>query len=288
MQRISYRLFFSSQTQKCHLSSLSPYLIIQSNFRTSQFRNHHATSRTSKTLIPAVHSTSKIVSYPLVKQTQRYCSNSNPKENVKQSENTKLLQRVWTIPNILSCGRMVLAPVVGYLVVTQQPVMAIVVLGICGISDVLDGWIARKFNQQSALGSALDPIGDKLIVASLSISLFLTGQLPGWLFGIIVCRDLMLVAFSLFIRYRTMTGPITLSRFVSPTVNTAVIHPTWISKLNTVLQFSLLGFTLADPIFTVFHPMLFPFQVLVGATTCASAADYFLNYKKSLHVVPKE
>lgn len=247
---------------------------------------YFSNKRNERNTLNHARKTSSFQYFPIT-QLKTYCTNE--KESLsKEKEATKLLQRVWTIPNILSCARMALAPVVGYFVITEQPVIAIGILISCAISDVVDGWIARKFNQQSALGSVLDPIGDKLIIGSLSISLLVTGQLPLWLFTMILSRDLVLVLFSFYIRSRIMTGPITLKRFVSPTVNTAVVNPTFISKLNTALQFILLGLTVTSPIFPIIEPTLYPLQILVGATTFVSFGDYLINYKKSMHVIPKD
>lgn len=205
------------------------------------------------------------------------------------SEDVKLLQRIWTVPNALSLARITMTPALGYLVITERPLAAVFLLAACGVSDFFDGWIARRFHQQSALGSALDPLGDKLLVGTLSASLYTTGQLPGWLILLILGRDISLLGASMVTRWRSLGEQVTFKRFLDPSVATAVVRPTWISKTNTALQLLLLGLTLGDPVLGthVIHQYLASLQWVVAGTTVASALDYIVNYRRSIKYIKK-
>ncbi len=85
-----------------------------------------------------------------------------------------LFSNVWTIPNLISFARILIIPVFAYLFYKGELIWAVAVLALSGLSDMVDGKIARRFNQVSELGKMLDPIADKLTVATIAIMLFLT------------------------------------------------------------------------------------------------------------------
>jgi len=106
----------------------------------------------------------------------------------------------WTeilrIPNLLSLSRIALAPIIGYYLWrgdTTATHIAIALLVVAGITDGLDGYLARRWNQVGRLGIALDPIADKLMAAILVICLVLFRDMPLWLAGVIVGRDLLII-----------------------------------------------------------------------------------------------
>ncbi|KAJ3331978.1 hypothetical protein HDU76_001652 [Blyttiomyces sp. JEL0837] len=82
------------------------------------------------------------------------------------------------VPNLLTLSRLVLSPYIGYLIVQEQFTVALYGLAAAGISDFLDGYIARNFRQKTFLGSALDPAADKILMTSLTISLCQADLLP--------------------------------------------------------------------------------------------------------------
>jgi cardiolipin synthase len=86
--------------------------------------------------------------------------------------------RIFTIPNVLTVSRIACAPLLGHAIVSGRTSTAVCLLGYAAVSDVVDGWIARKFNQASDLGSYLDPLADKLLVTVGCISLGSAGLLP--------------------------------------------------------------------------------------------------------------
>ena len=86
----------------------------------------------------------------------------------------ELFKGCWTIPNLISLIRIFLVPVFAYLFMQGDFVPAVIVLALSGLSDCVDGKIARKFNQISALGKMLDPLADKLTQITLAVLLFIT------------------------------------------------------------------------------------------------------------------
>ena len=101
-----------------------------------------------------------------------------------------------TWPNLISLFRLLLIPVFVWLVVAGHPGWALVSLVVLGVSDWADGFIARRFNQTSKLGKALDPVADRLAIIAIVLSLVLTGLLPWWVVVVVVLVDLVLVGLS--------------------------------------------------------------------------------------------
>ncbi|XP_020022434.1 cardiolipin synthase (CMP-forming) isoform X2 [Castor canadensis] len=138
----------------------------------------------------------------------------------------------WTIPNMLSMTRIGLAPVLGYLIIEEDFNVALGVFALAGLTDLLDGFIARNWaNQKSALGSALDPLADKILISILYISLTYADLIPVPLTYMIISRDVMLIAAVFYVRYRTLPTPRTLAKYFNPCYATARLKPTFISKV---------------------------------------------------------
>jgi cardiolipin synthase len=105
-----------------------------------------------------------------------------------------LTDRVWTIPNLLSALRLLGVPLFLYWVlVTEQDGRAVLLLVAAGISDYLDGTIARRFNQFSRLGQLLDPAADRLYIAATLVALVVRDGLPWWWALALVGRDVVLL-----------------------------------------------------------------------------------------------
>lgn len=108
-----------------------------------------------------------------------------------------------TVPNAITVARMVLlAPICFFLITDQAPVLTAVLLMVFGMTDWIDGYVARRFNQVSKVGAVLDPIADRLGVAVIASVLVIAGYLPHWVAYCIVLTDLALVLFYLFSRTR--------------------------------------------------------------------------------------
>ena len=117
------------------------------------------------------------------------------------------------IPNIISVIRILLVAPVVYCLLNQQFQVAWWLFVIAGISDGVDGYLARRFNWQTELGATLDPIGDKLLMVFSYLALGWLAQLPIWLVILVILRDVVIVSGTLF--YRRLTGENELERMAA-------------------------------------------------------------------------
>ncbi|MEQ8967069.1 MAG: CDP-alcohol phosphatidyltransferase family protein [Azospirillaceae bacterium] len=177
---------------------------------------------------------------------------------------------VVALPNLISLARLLLAPVAIWLVITDQRGAAFWIFLIAGISDGLDGFLARVCRARTELGAWLDPLADKLLLAGVFVALGLTGILDAWIVTLVVTRDVFII------------GGVVLLKTMD--VNAADITPTAISKVNTFFQIALVGMALGDD---VFPPDLAPaidlLVWLVAATTALSGLVYMRRASRRLH-----
>ncbi|MCP4010005.1 MAG: CDP-alcohol phosphatidyltransferase family protein [Proteobacteria bacterium] len=125
------------------------------------------------------------------------------------------------LPNLLTLLRIVMVPVVIVLLNQNEYPLALFVFTMAGITDGLDGWIAKKYQLQSALGAMLDPIADKLLLVSTYTMLAVLGDIPFWLLILVLFRDLLIVG-----GYWILVAM----------DKKAEIQPIWVSKFNTFFQ----------------------------------------------------
>ena len=177
-------------------------------------------------------------------------------------------QRMITfIPNALTLFRLILIGPFLLSFYHQDYLTAFYLLIIAGFSDGLDGWLARYFNWQSPLGSFIDPLADKLLVASSFISLALLNQLPWWLVVIVFMRDFSISA-----------GVIAWYYLIQRKLD---FEPTYLSKINTVLQLSLVTLCLFELAFPPFSSHLIPTLILLTtATTTITYIHYVWTWGK--------
>jgi cardiolipin synthase len=97
------------------------------------------------------------------------------------------------LPNLLSFLRILLVPVFLWLIVDGQSILAIGVLAFSSATDYLDGWLARRWNQQTRLGQLLDPAADRLYIFATLLGLTIVGYVPSWLFWVVLARELVLI-----------------------------------------------------------------------------------------------
>jgi len=135
------------------------------------------------------------------------------------------------IPNLITVLRVVAAPALILLLKNGNYELALVLFLVAGISDGLDGYIAKRFNVQSQFGAMLDPVADKILLVSCFVMLTLLGYLPFWLLVLISFRDLVIV------------GGYLVLVMLKVTVKMA---PSVVSKINTVCQICLVGLMLAE------------------------------------------
>jgi cardiolipin synthase (CMP-forming) len=118
---------------------------------------------------------------------------------------------IWTPPNLLSLSRVVLAPIVVLALSINSlygTLIAVTLVILAGITDGLDGYLARRYGQTGGLGAAIDPLADKLFAVIVVAGLILYRNFPFWLAGLIVVRDLMIVLAGVFlVRKRNVVVP---------------------------------------------------------------------------------
>uniref|UniRef100_A0A8D0HH03 cardiolipin synthase (CMP-forming) n=1 Tax=Sphenodon punctatus TaxID=8508 RepID=A0A8D0HH03_SPHPU len=151
----------------------------------------------------------------------------------------------------------------------------------------LDGFIARTWaSQKSALGSALDPLADKILISVLYVSLTCANLIPVSLTSMIVLRDIVLIVAVFYVRYKTLSPPRTLLRYFNPCYATAQLKPTFISKMNTAIQLILVAASLAAPVFNYVDSVyLQTIWCITAFTTATSAYSYYHYGRKTVQVI---
>ncbi len=122
------------------------------------------------------------------------------------------------IPNILTVLRFLLIPFIVYYIVVDQYLLAFIFLTISGLTDVLDGWIARKFNFITNFGKLIDPLADKLTQIAVLLVLTFKGVIPFWIILIVVVKEATMIAGASFLYGKEL-----------------VVSSKWFGKLATVL-----------------------------------------------------
>ena len=165
-----------------------------------------------------------------------------------------------TIPNLITIARLLIVPVVIVMILQGRWPAAFVLFVVAGVSDGIDGYIARRFDMRSEFGAYIDPIADKALLVSIYVTLAMVGAIPGWLAIVVVSRDVMIVA------------AVLLSWVMSRPVE---IKPLLVSKLNTGAQIAFAAFALAANAFGAELAGLEDVAMLLVATlTVASAGAY--------------
>lgn len=103
------------------------------------------------------------------------------------------------VPNILTAIRLLLIPVIFYFALEENYILAVIFLTLSGITDVLDGYIARKFNFITDFGTLFDPLADKLTQISTLIVLIIQGIIPLWILVIVIIKELLMIAGAAFL-----------------------------------------------------------------------------------------
>lgn len=168
----------------------------------------------------------------------------------------------WAVlPNALTVTRLLLVGPILWCLAQGWAVAALLLFVLAGVSDALDGYLARRLNARTALGAVLDPLADKALVSGVFVALAVLGDLPWWLVVLVVGRDLALVAGVGVVRWA--------GGAFAP-------RPTRMSRLNTVAQMTLLAASLAVPVLapTVLAPVVTALVPAVAVTTLVSGLDY--------------
>jgi cardiolipin synthase len=166
------------------------------------------------------------------------------------------------LPNALSLLRIFLVTPFLIAVIYRQFSLALIVFIAAGISDFLDGYLARRWNQQSVLGTFLDPLGDKLLITVAFISLCLQGLLPPWLAVTVVAKDIYTVIGAGVLHF---SG------------NLSVAVPSFWGKSSTLLQIVAVGFALLSAICPIGVGILNWLFAFTGLVTAIAFFHYILR-----------
>ncbi|KAL8370424.1 hypothetical protein RB595_000684 [Gaeumannomyces hyphopodioides] len=179
---------------------------------------------------------------------------------------------------MLTASRLIAAPVVGYAILHDQHALALGLFAYAGLSDLLDGWIARRWNQGTVVGTIIDPMADKTLMLVLTLSLAAKGALPLWLVALIIGRDVGLAIAAIYYRWVSLPPPKTFRRYWDFSLPSAEVRPTTISKYNTFLQLGLMGLTATAPVVPLdLAGSLTILQYVVAVTTVWSGASYVFS-----------
>jgi cardiolipin synthase len=142
------------------------------------------------------------------------------------------------LPNLITVFRLLLIPVFVILLLENKSTLALITFGIAGISDALDGFLARVLKQKTLFGAYVDPVADKLLLATAFVTLAIMGRLPGWLAVVVVSRDVIIMGGIgiLLLNNHPMT-----------------IKPTYNSKITTFVQLITICFILGGDYLTSYQ-----------------------------------
>jgi cardiolipin synthase len=177
-----------------------------------------------------------------------------------------------TIPNIITIIRFLLVPAIVYAMLSGEMVWALAGFLAAGISDAIDGFIARTFDQRSELGTYLDPMADKSMLVSVFVMLGYLGELPLWLVILAVSRDALIIA---AVMLASIMG------------NPLEMKPLFVSKANTVVQIAVAAVAMTELAFDFSFGWLRMALVIVSAIlTVASTAAYFVTWTRHTGEAP--
>lgn len=166
------------------------------------------------------------------------------------------------LPNLISCFRIALVVPLIVAIFSDRYEFALVVAGLAGVSDGVDGWLARRFRWQSRLGSILDPVADKLMLVGCMVALGWLHEAPRWVVAIVVLRDAVITL-----------GALAWHRVL----RNFEARPSWLSKATTVAQIGFVLLVLAAQTFDWRVPMAIPVWI-VAILTVASGVDYVVRW----------
>ncbi len=168
------------------------------------------------------------------------------------------------VPNLITLGRLLSVPVVVYLIMFDYLAAAFWVFLAAGVSDAVDGFIAKRFAATSNVGAYLDPLADKTLLVAVYVTLGNMEHIAVWLVILIVFRDLLIIGGAILVQTLTQS---------------LKMEPLLVSKVNTAAQFALASVALARlGVGLPLAPVEFVLTFVVAATTFASGAAYVVTW----------
>ena len=174
-----------------------------------------------------------------------------------------------SIPNLITLGRILLVPIVVWAIASGAMLAAFLLFVAAGVSDGVDGFLAKRFRMTTELGAYLDPLADKALIVSIYVTLGIGGQIPLWLVILVVSRDIMIV------------GAVVLSWLVGSPLK---VKPLLVSKLNTVAQILFACLVLGSLGFNIAAGVLERVLMgLVAVLTLLSVAAYVAEWVRHVN-----
>ena len=172
------------------------------------------------------------------------------------------------IPNLITIGRILLVPLTVWLIISEAFGFAWLAFVAAGVSDGVDGYLARRLNQRSELGAYLDPLADKALMVSIYVSLGFLKLLPAWLVILVVSRDILIV------------GAVILAWVISKPMP---VVPLMVSKVNTAAQIVFAALVLGVLALDLkLEAALLAMMVVVAVLTAASGALYLREWVRHM------
>jgi len=185
----------------------------------------------------------------------------------------RMRENNWTIPNLLTVVRILLTPVIVMAFINQQVGLALITFAVAGVTDALDGILARVLKQRTELGAMLDPLADKVLIVASFMCLGILDWAPSWLVVIVISRDLLIV------------GGLMLVNLWGVDMRSQ-IKPTFASKTNTTVQISFILLVLAQRGDWLIQPWLLSVALyLTAALTVYTGVDYLM---RGLALIPSD
>jgi len=181
---------------------------------------------------------------------------------------------VLNLPNLVTIARILMVPVMVWAIASNQMKIAFILFVAAGLSDAIDGFLAKRFGMTSELGAYLDPLADKVLIVSIYVALGGTEAIPRWLVILVVSRDLFIV------------GGLMLAWVLG---NPMVVRPLTISKFNTAAQILLAGLVLASLGFQFDTGWVtLGLMSLVAVLTLLSIGFYLREWVRHLGIAPRD
>ncbi len=169
------------------------------------------------------------------------------------------------IPNLITGTRILCVPCLIWMLFHQQFERSLILVLFMGVSDALDGYLARCYHWKTTLGAYLDPIADKLMLLSAFLAFAMLGWIPWWLALVVIARDVVLLIGA--VSYHLVTRKLQMD-------------PLFISKINTFAQILLAVSLIYSQVHSINPQILNALMTLVVCTTVASGMHYVLEWSK--------
>jgi len=173
--------------------------------------------------------------------------------------------RILNIPNLLTLARIILTPFIVYAILKDEALLALLLMVTAGVTDMLDGAIARYFNQRSTVGAYMDPLADKLMLIGTIVALFIIDRTPLFLFLAVVFRDVIIIVGA--IAYELVTRRLKM-------------EPSMASKATTFFQIVYVVSVLLHGIWPLPEMLMQAILWLTFALTCLSGVQYMLVWMR--------